>query len=194
MNEHKDWRLDAREAELLASNQFPDSSVVSVMSIVCNWGPPISGRFDSDYLDVWIAADESLQPKSIVLHGCESASWEGDRCAPWRDVGECIRSKSVDLHGRAVGIYRFSGQPIDQFVVRLTDGQGNQHYDNNGGYGINYRLHRYRGLQLNCVRTSNQVPFRPDPQESYDHWLLVFPRLVRIEGQESVARVSMDER
>ncbi|HME07237.1 MAG TPA: hypothetical protein VKG25_09310 [Bryobacteraceae bacterium] len=169
MSAQESWRLNEAEAEFVAARYFRTESVVSVLSILCNWGPPVSGRFDSDFLDIWVAADDSLSPKSVVLYGCTDA---------WHDIGEFVKSKTTNVHGKAVGLYRFSGWPVEEFVVRLTDHRGDPRYDNNGGYGVNYRLRRYGGLQLNCVRAAVQ------------NWILVFPKLVEIRGTAGVADVS----
>ena len=182
----EDWRLEQSEVELLASKQFPADAVVSVMSILCNWGAPVSGRYDPDFLDIWVAADDSFNPRSVALCGCEAAG----SYSYWRDIGEFVKSKTADINGRAVCIYHFSGPPVDEFVVRLTDHRGEYHYDNNGGFGVNYHLGRYRGFQLTCVRTATQFSRNFQNQRN---WILVFPKLIQTEGTEGVARVSLKE-
>lgn len=34
---------------------------VFVVAIETNWGPPVSGRFDVDYLHIWVALPDYLQ-------------------------------------------------------------------------------------------------------------------------------------
>jgi hypothetical protein len=189
MTAQEHWRLEESEVELVASSQFHSETVVSVISILCNWSPPISGRCDPDFLDIWVAADESLNPKSIAVYGCE-AMFEGSGYSHWRDTGVFVRSKTAEIGGRAVGLYHFSGSPIDEFVVRLTDHRGEHHYDNNGGYGVNYHLRRYHGFQLTCVRAAIQLS---TIHQDHRNWILVFPRLVEIRGSDGIAQVSLEE-
>jgi hypothetical protein len=185
MSAQEAWRLDESEVELLASSQFRAGAAVSVMSILCNWGAPVSGRFDSDFLDVWVAADESLSPRSVALYG--RGGWPDSASSPWRDIGEFVKSKTADINGRAVALYHFSGLPVEEFVVRLTDHRGDHHYDNNGGYGLNYRLRPYQGFQLTSVRAAMQASA---VYQSSRNWILVFPRLIGIRGSAGVAEVS----
>jgi len=193
MSAQEKWRLQEDEIQRLASRLFHPDSAVAVISILCNWGPPVSGRFDEDFLDVWAVTDDSLRPKSLVLYGCGVA---GDSqpvsTRAWRDVGEFGKSKAVDVTGRPVGLYHYSSSlPVDQFVVRLTDSRDEYHYDNNGGYGIDYHLHRYHGLQLNCVRTARSV-VGVDGQDDPMNWILVFPRLIELQGDLGIARVTLE--
>jgi hypothetical protein len=170
MRAQEAWRLNEFEVELVASSRFRSGSDVAVVSIVCNYGAPIPRRTDDDFLDVWAAVDESLNPRSIALYGCGTIN-EDPAVANWRDIGEFSKSKTADINGRSMGLYHFSGPPVAEFVVRLTDHRGDYHYDNNGGYGVNYRLRRWYGFQVNCVRAAMQ-----------DHrdWILIFPRVVGI--------------
>ncbi len=173
------WRLEESEVELVASSHFRAGAAASVISILGNWGPPVTGRFDEDFLDIWVAADDSLRPQSVSLYGREN-TFEASSDSPWRDIGEFSKSKTANIHGRAVGLYHFSGLPVEEFVIRLTDHRGDHHYDNNGGYGVNYRLRRYGGFQLTCVRAAVQ------------NWILVFPKIIEIRGSAGVAAVSFE--
>jgi hypothetical protein len=106
VNAQEGWRLEEREVELVASRQFHLEAAVSVMSILCNWGSPISGRFDTDFLDIWAAADEALSPRCVVVYGCE-ATFDGSGHSQWRDTGEFVKSKTADVSGR-VSLLRFA--------------------------------------------------------------------------------------
>jgi hypothetical protein len=183
MGAQEAWQLSEDEVELVASSPFRSGAIVSVITILCNYGAPVSGRFDEDFLDIWVAADESLNPRSVTLYGCGTMLEDPDR-PNWRDIGEFVKSKMADIQGRAVGLYHFSGPPVDEFVVRLTDDRGNHHYDNNGGYGANYRLRRHHGFQLNCVRATTQ---------NQQNWVLVFPRVVGIRGSGGIASVGLEK-
>ena len=185
------WKIEENEIERIASKTFHPHAIVSVVSIVSFSGPPISGRYDEgDYLDVWAAVDESFNARSVVLYGCGTLSEDPNR-PNWRDIGEFSKCKTVKIGGRFVGLYRFSGPPVDEFVVRLTDHHGEQHYDNNGGFGVNYRLRRYQGLQLTCVRTTNVQVTYGDGQSNCTNWILVFPSIVGLWGADGVAHVQL---
>ena len=185
------WRLAESEVELLASRRFHPEAAVSVMSILCNWGPPVPRRSDPDFLDIWAVADQALRPTSIAAYGCESVH-DGSDHSQWHDIGEFVKSKDADVHGRNVGLYHFSGLPVDEFVVRLTDSRGKSYYDNNGGYGINYRLRRYHGFQFSCMRAAAQYVTYQGQQSHERNWILVFPRLVEIQGSDGIASVSLE--
>lgn len=188
MNAQEAWRLEESEVQLVAASRWRPGTPVSVVSILCNWGAPVSGRYDPDFLDIWVVADDSLNPSAIVLHGCSTGS-EGTSGSRWLDIGEFVKIETADINGRSVGLYHYSGPPVDEFVVRLTDHRGSHHYDNNGGYGVNYRLRRYHGFQLNCVRTSIRAAANStDPAD----WILVFPGLVGLRGAGGIAQVSLD--
>jgi hypothetical protein len=92
------WKIEETEIEAIASNTFPQQAVVSVISVVCFSGPPVSGRYDEgDYLDVWAAVDESLHAQSVVLYGCGTLS-QDPNCPNWRDIvnwQDANRCKSV---------------------------------------------------------------------------------------------------
>ncbi len=185
------WKIEETEIEAIASKTFPPHAVVSVISIVCFSGAPISGRYDEgDYLDVWAAVDESVNARSVVLYGCGTLSEDPNR-PNWRDIGEFARCKTVEIGGRSVGLYRFSGAPVDEFVVRLTDQLGEEHYDNNGGFGVNYRLRRYQGLQLTCVRTTSVLVTYGGSETKRSNWILVFPNIVGVWGADGVAHVQL---
>jgi hypothetical protein len=185
------WKIEETEIEAIATQTFPQQAVVSVISVVCFSGPPVSGRYDEgDYLDVWAAVDESLHAKSVVLYGCGTLS-EDPNCPDWRDINELARCKTLQIRGRSVSVYRFSGAPVDEFVVRLTDSRGQTHYDNNGGFGVNYRLRRYQGLQVSCVRASNAFVSYGGSQTKRTNWILVFPNIVGVRGADGVARVEL---
>jgi hypothetical protein len=192
MSEHYIWRLEESEPELLASILFRPDAVVSVMSIACNWGPPVSGRFDTDYLDIWAVADESVKAASVVLYGRGEIS---DWSSPWRDIAEFTKAKTANVDGdwgsRTVGVYHFAGLPVEEFVVRLTDDQGRQYFDNNGGYGVNYRLDRWVGLQTNCVRAGSTQP--PQFSTQIANCIVAFPRLINLRGRADVAKASIEQ-
>lgn len=130
------WQLGEDEVELVASRHLRSDAAISVISELYNYGAPISGGHDQDFLDIWVAADESLTPRSVSLYGCGTAFEDPDH-SDWRDIGEFVKSKTVTINGRSVGLCHFSGPPVAEFVVRVIDYQGNHHYDNNGGYGAN---------------------------------------------------------
>lgn len=181
-----DWRLGEGDVELVASRRFGPGSVVAVMTVLCDWRLPSAGKCGTDFLEVWAVADDSVKPRSVVLHGGEVGP---DGSLSWRDSGEFTRSAMADVDGRRVGIYRFCGPPVDEFVVRLTDQHGVTYYDSNGGYGDNYRLRRHQGLQTNCIRADVSVP---NSQPGEGNWLVVFPRLVVLRAAGGVAQVSVD--
>jgi hypothetical protein len=98
------------------------------------WGPPISGRFDSDSFDIW-AVTRAKDFGSVYLQGCHYDQWNIDKQFEQKKIG------SYTLHHLEV-----LGQdyyPKD-FVLRF-DMAHESFYDNNGGYGANYHITPYSG-------------------------------------------------
>lgn len=62
------FTLNALEvADILRSSR--STPPVCLVALDCNWGPPVSGHFDTDFLQVWAAAAIRLKPKRVSLVG-----------------------------------------------------------------------------------------------------------------------------
>ena len=128
--------------EILKSMQ--STPPVCLVALDCNWGPPVSGRSDTDFLQVWAAAATRLKPKRVSLLGArDDSEWNIKvDLAPVSTVGE------MELFSAALGSqYEFP----NQFVIQMEDEGGSTFYDNNGGQGVNYRLVAYHGRMTSAV-------------------------------------------
>jgi len=128
--------------DILKSTQ--STPPVCLVALDCNWGPPVSGRSDTDFLQVWAAAATRLKPKRVSLLGArDDSEWNIKvDLAPVSTVGE------MELFSAALGSqYEFP----NQFVIQMEDEGGSTFYDNNGGQGVNYRLVAYHGRMTSAV-------------------------------------------
>ena len=116
---------------------------VAMVALDYNWGPPVSGRFDTDFVQIWAAARIDLHPRQVKLllkYHWQPQNWSEDLA--FSHI--CDR----DTHS----LY-FLGIPfpIAEFVIKLETENSQFFYDNNGGYGCNYRLEPYSGRGTTAV-------------------------------------------
>jgi hypothetical protein len=117
---------------------------VCLVALDCNWGPPVSGRYDNDFLQVWAAADTSLKPKRVSLLGArDNSEWNIEvHLDPVSTVGK------MQLYFVARGSqFEFP----NRFVIRMESEDGSVFYDNNGGHGADYQLVAYGGRMTSAV-------------------------------------------
>jgi len=102
-----------------------------------NWGPPVSGRADKDFLQLWVAVKGDVQVKTVSLSGqfnCEKT---------WNAHQEFSFVKNVDDY--KLYLLQAEGRLPIEFILKLACKDGSVHYDNNGGYGLNYKLSPFIG-------------------------------------------------
>ncbi len=124
---------------------------VALVGLDYNWGPPVSGRCDQDFYQIWAAARIDLQPKSVRLlanydqYGCPQ-SWSDKRTFDF--VKDCGTHR----------LYFLSVQsPFSEFVIKLETEGGHVYYDNNGGFGVNYRIVPYSGRGTTAVAGNGAI-------------------------------------
>lgn len=142
--------LNKELALLLAKNFVKNSDLmVDLVATEYNWGPPVSGRVDEDFLSIWIVAK---QAEGIAfLQGAKNGNWEIN--LPF----DFIENFTVNEH-----IYSFFeiiiNNPFhfpDEFVIRFEDIEGNKFYDNNKSK--NYLITPYVGYGLNAFSFENHL-------------------------------------
>lgn len=135
------FTLDTRDVVAIVKSTG-NASPVRLVALDCNWGPPVSGRFDTDFLQVWAVAATRLKPKRVSLWGTRDGSgWTIDE-----ELDRVSTEGEVDL------FFADLGHPFPtQFVIRMEGEDGSEFYDNNGGYGIDYRLTAYGGRMTSAV-------------------------------------------
>jgi hypothetical protein len=137
------FTLDANDvADIVRST--PSSSPVYLVALDCNWGPPVSGRFDHDFLRVWAAAEVGLKPKKVSLLGArDHPDWDIEV-----DLDPVSTVGTWQLFFLSLGSqFEFP----DRFVIRMEGEDGAVYYDNNGGPGVDYRLVPYKGRMTSAI-------------------------------------------
>jgi len=140
----KPYTLNADDvAAILKATQT--TPPVQLVALDANWGPPVSGRTDTDFLQVWAAAATSRKPKRVSLSGARvTGEWNIQvDLEPVATVGD------VQLFFAALGPSQYEFP--SQFVIQMESEDGSVYCDNNGGYGVNYRLDPYRGRMTSAV-------------------------------------------
>ena len=133
------------------ARQVPVDGVL-LLAVDYNWGPPISGRFDTDYLNVWAAV--SGQPSgSLFLQG-QGVDGAWDLELPFQPVGQVQGEGSGTVTVFSLQAGEQSQFP-QQFVLRFDFADGSSIYDNNGGR--NYALVPYQGRGASGVSTTEAI-------------------------------------
>ncbi len=137
---------EANVTDLLAQI-IPAYAPVALVALDYNWGPPVSGRFDRDFLQMWAAARIDLRPRAVKLLGNYEQYRGGRRI--WSDRLMFDYVKDCDTHK----LYLLSDVDglSSEFVIKLETEDGHIYYDNNGGYGVNYRIVPYQGRGTTAV-------------------------------------------
>jgi len=106
------------------------------------WGSPIEYRQDS--FTIWSAVPRDDNPDTVHLH--YTCSYDG---GPWTTSKPFTLIKTVNEF--FLFKLEFSGRLPVEFVLVMETKEGSKFYDNNGGYGVNYKLHPHKGLATNVV-------------------------------------------
>ena len=143
--------MSTDEALALATQVARDT--VQLVAVQYNWGPPVSGRFDNDFMNIWAAAQEPARPGSVLLHGAHAnGDWSIE--TPFDRAASFSNPAGIDYQLFSLALGSANDFPA-QFVLRFDDGNGNVHYDNN--HGANYVVEPYRGWGLSSVRSGAYI-------------------------------------
>ena len=128
-------------------------NTVSFIALDCNWGPPISGRADTDYFEIWAAAKK--EGKGSKAGKGDKVYVQGARNGVWDVDVEMKKIADLDNHT----LYHLSmgvgSDAPEEFVIRLVREDGTTLYDNNGNK--NYRVSRYIGHSVSAVATKEAI-------------------------------------
>lgn len=109
---------------------------VCQLAMDCNWGAPVSGRFDTDYCAIWAAAKCAKDAK-VYIYGRHGGS------AAWDIKTEMIPEGEL-LNGYCLFKKELSSQfEFPEEYVILLEKDGQPYYDNNAGR--NYYVKPYYG-------------------------------------------------
>jgi len=136
---------------VLNSNALPrKGEQVFLVAASVYWGPPTTQPTHPDYFTVWAAAPATSNASNIFLHYTDTAnnpSWSNS------PAFEFVKHVDEFLLFRL----QFRGRFPLEFVLLMESRTGGRFYDNNGGYGVNYRLHPHRGHASNVLVTNNII-------------------------------------
>jgi hypothetical protein len=141
--------LTADEAMALATQLFLDDAV-ALIAVEYNWGPPISGRFDEDFLHLYAATNGETQVGDLYLQG------RGDGDQHW-SINEPFQFlTTVHSPTSRFAFYALAATvfPVE-FVLRLDRYDGQQRYDNN--HGANYHVVPQHGRGGSALSVSLRV-------------------------------------
>jgi hypothetical protein len=126
--------LNVDTVKSLAAQKMEIENIKKIVLIAVegNWGPPISGRYDTDFLTIW-AAIHAEDNGEVYLQGARDGEWS--ILEPFKLVE---KTKKIKLYKIAPsGPSEFP----HEFVIRLNIGD-ESFYDNNNG--ANYKLRPYQ--------------------------------------------------
>ena len=123
---------------------------VCLLAVEYNWGPPVSGRFDTDFLNVWAAVSAGVGAGSLFCRvGALTVS--GPSTPFERTVA---RLGDADYGFFSLALQSQSLFPTD-FVLRFESDNGETSYDNN--QGGNYHIEPWGGWGISAVRKDEAI-------------------------------------
>ena len=63
------YTLSEEQVVQIVKAGLNSNAEVRLAAIDYNWGPPISGRFDSDFTQVWAVVNSAVRPANVMLYG-----------------------------------------------------------------------------------------------------------------------------
>jgi len=137
--------LNEANATDLLEQIVKERTPVALVALDYNWGAPVSGRFDRDFYQIWAAARIDLRPKCMKLLANDDQIYSP---ASWSDKLTFDFVKDCKTHR----LYLLCGQNLfSQFAIKLETEDGQVYYDNNGGFGVNYRINPHSGRGTTAV-------------------------------------------
>lgn len=141
----------------IAKNIPKTSEKVRFVAIDYNWGPPIGHRTDTDFIQLWVVTTNKSKPKEVSLIGVYQNMKNWDVKHQLSFVTR-IEDSDYDLYFLNLETSRL---PIE-FVIKLECQDGSVHYDNNGGYGVNYKLLPYQGRYTSAHAGTDHIQIYPN--------------------------------
>jgi hypothetical protein len=118
---------------------------VMLAAVDGNWGAPVSGRADTDFLNIWVIAKADSSGK-VYVYGARSGNWNISAAMTYQE----------DL-GDGYGLFKFTAlsqyQFPDEFIIRFDINSNESAYDNNNA--ANYKITAYHGY-FASVRVSGK--------------------------------------
>ena len=123
---------------------------VKFIAIDYNWGAPISGRFDTDWMRIWGVSIDDPEVGTLYLYGTKD-DYKWDVNIPFAPMS--------NLENPQYFLYYLELNRIDfpvEFVLRFDRKDGTSYYDNNNEK--NYRiLNANQGRGLSGIGTAEAI-------------------------------------
>ncbi len=118
-----------------------NSATVKLVAMDYNWGPPISGRADSDSMNFWVKVKCEEEGKLFLQGKTVSGGWDLD--IEFKKVGSYKEKNSSNkftlYHLSMNAQYQFP----EEFVIRFNTKTETEYYDNN--LSENYSISPFGG-------------------------------------------------
>jgi hypothetical protein len=129
------------------------SGAVHLVAVEYNWGPPISGRFDTDFFNIWAAVWAGVGAGSLFLQG-KNTNGEWSINIPLEWTASFMNSDHVKYEFFSLALEYQSAFPT-AFVLRFESNNGDTSYDNNRG--CNYSIEPWRGWGVSAIRKDEAI-------------------------------------
>jgi hypothetical protein len=125
---------------------------VKFIAIDYNWGPPISGRSDTDWMHLWGVSSEDSERGTLWLQGTRW-DYKWDLNIPFSFILKLIIENEVEYFLYYLAL---PGDFPIEFVLRFDTVDGPTYYDNN--HGKNYKIpNSYQGRGLSALGTVDAI-------------------------------------
>ena len=115
------------------------------VALDCNWGPPVSGRPEADFLHVWVAARVPAEASAYVY----------GRMNGYLDWNQKLEMKLVGSLGHGYSLFKLdSAVVLEEYVIMVDDGR-QLSYDNN--FGHNYYISPYGGRISTAIVAGKEI-------------------------------------
>jgi hypothetical protein len=139
--------------DALALAKQTAGGTIHLVAVEYNWGAPVSGRYDTDFFNIWAAVSANVGMGTLFLQG-RAANGEWSINTPFERTGSFTTPS-----GAAFGFFSLALQSQTmfptEFVLRFASGNGETRYDNN--QGTNYHIEPFRGWGVSAVRKDEAI-------------------------------------
>lgn len=141
------YAISQNDVEALAVQTA--QGIVKLIAVDYNWGPPVGGRYDEDFLRIWAVSQGDSTSGKVYLQGSKNGDWSINiPLAFQKMIPIASQHLNYGLYFLELGSqYQFP----TQFVIRFDTNDGKSYYDNNGGCGSNYKLTPYQSKGATAI-------------------------------------------
>jgi hypothetical protein len=147
------YAISQNDVEALAAQTA--QGIVKLIAVDYNWGPPVGGRYDEDFLKIWAVSQGDSTSGKVYLQGAKNGDWSINiPLAFQKMIPIASQHLNYGLYFLELGSqYQFP----TQFVIRFDTNDGKSYYDNNGGCGSNYKLTPYQSRGVSVISSPDAL-------------------------------------